>query len=70
MPDDDPIPFYPNLRCHMAPLRFAKAPKRGCYCRICDWARARNEGETLLAEARGPIRPGTPEWGALLAAAA
>lgn len=64
--NDDPIPFYPDLRCHRAPLRPGHAPKDGCDCRICQWALDRALNEVALNDATGPIRPGTPEWGALL----
>lgn len=65
---NDPIPFYPVMACHEAPLRFAKAPKRGCICRICQWARDRAAGAIAL-DIDGPVTPGTPAWGALLAQA-
>jgi hypothetical protein len=65
MPDDF-VPFYPDMPCWKAPLRFSKAPKRGCRCRVCEWAKARSEGEASLGLATGPVRPDTPEWAALL----
>lgn len=68
MPDDPE--FYPELRCHMAPLRYGSAPMADCTCRICTWADARSWNDTTLALARGPIKPGTPEWRALLETAA
>jgi hypothetical protein len=69
MPDDDPIPFYPDLRCHRAPLRPGIAPKVGCGCRICLWATARAEHEAVLNGVTELVRPGTPQWDALLATA-
>lgn len=67
---DEPIPFYPDLRCHRAPLRPGAAPAQGCDCRICQWATARAANEALMDSVTSqPIRPGTPEWDALLATA-
>lgn len=62
---DEPIPFYPNLACHLAPLRPGAAPLVDCRCRICDWARAKDALEVSV----GPILPGTPAWDALLSEA-
>lgn len=69
MPDPEPIPFYPSLACHAAPLRPGSAPLLGCECRICEWARNKATGESYLAGVSGPIQPGTPAWEALLAEA-
>ena len=66
MPEHDgPIPFYPALPCWRAPLREGSTPKPGCLCRVCQWARERTAGELAL-DHDGPVRPGTPAWGALL----
>lgn len=62
----DLVPFYPDMPCWRAPLRFSKAPKRACHCKVCEWAKARSEGEARLDLAVGPVKPGTPEWDALL----
>lgn len=69
MPEHDgPIPFYPTLACHLASLREGHTPLDGCGCRVCLWARERAAGEIAL-DHDGPVRPGTPAWGALLALA-
>lgn len=62
----DPVPFYPELRCHMAPLRAARAPEPECDCKVCGWARDRASAEAQLASVTDPIRPGGPDWAALL----
>ncbi len=62
---DDPVPYYPEMRCHMAPLREGYTPRLDCDCRVCLWARDRTAGEVAL-DMDGPVRPGTPAWGALL----
>jgi len=64
----EPIPFYPTLLCHLAPLREGHTPRPDCDCRVCLWARERVAGEIAL-DIDGPVRPGTPAWGALLALA-
>lgn len=63
---DEPIPFYPAMRCHMAPLPPGSAPVDGCDCRICQWGNALVRGTEALDRAVGPIRPDTPEWRALM----
>ena len=65
---DEPVPFYPAMPCHMAPLRPGCTPQPGCDCRICQWARGRVAGDLAL-DIDGPVRPGTLAWGALLALA-
>ena len=76
MPEHDgPIPFYPALPCWRAPLRPVRdpwgelrasyTPREDCRCRVCLWARERTAGEIALDQ-DGPVRPGTPAWGALL----
>ncbi len=62
------VPYYPTMPCHLAPLRAGFAPKDGCECRVCLWARGRVAGEIAL-DIDGPVRPGTPAWSALLALA-
>jgi hypothetical protein len=67
---DDFVPFYPEMPCWKAPLRFSEAPRRKfCACRVCEWARARREGEARLGLTAGPVKPGTQEWEALLSLA-
>lgn len=67
----EPIPYYPETPCHMAPLRPGAAPAPDCECRICDWANRRAVVfYTLSIAAYGPpITPGTRAWDALLEAA-
>jgi hypothetical protein len=31
--------FYPDMACHLAPLRPATAPLDGCECRVCQFFR-------------------------------
>lgn len=57
--------YYPDTPCHMARLRPGQAPEDGCDCAVCRWARARTEIPAI-----GPIKPGTPEWDALMEIAA
>lgn len=58
----EPVPYYPQMPCHLAPLPPNIAPLKDCRCRICVWASAR------LVSPIGdePVLPGTPEWDALL----
>jgi hypothetical protein len=65
---DEPVPYYPEMRCHMAPLPPGQAPEDGCICRVCDWARASSD-RAALDSATGPVTPGTPAWYGLLALA-
>lgn len=57
---DEPVPYYPEMPCHTAPLPPGETPEDGCHCRICEWARRRASVE--------PIKPGTHAWNALLEA--
>lgn len=65
----EPVPYYPEMPCHMAPLPPGQAPKPDCLCRICDWANRRAENAVVLGFSRSPVKPGTRVWDALLEAA-
>jgi hypothetical protein len=56
--------YYPEMPCHLAPLRPDIAPFRFCRCRPCGWARALARYDASLDV--GPVRPGSERWEALL----
>lgn len=68
---DEPVPCYPEMPCHMAPLPPGQAPAPDCLCRICDWANRKSVTYLTLTLAGygGPIRPDSAAWDALLGAA-
>lgn len=57
-------PYYPEMACHLAPLRPNIVPFRDCLCRLCSWARATARYDAALEA--GPVRPGGGRWDALL----
>lgn len=48
---------YPEFPCSEAPLPPGEAPVDGCACKVC---------VSLRLNRDEPVRPGTPEWDALL----